>query len=152
MGVFWVCCRNSSSKDSVPHSSRSAFVRAFTTFDGVSEFACFLFTLTLGGLRFLAGQASGSVTADIDELLVQGSGEHGTFSSLLVGMGQAAGRVDVPDGAKVEAAAACSGTLRSRPGKIVALGSVQSRKVKVQFFLKEYMMGIPGLLGATILI
>ena len=32
----------------------------------------------------------------VDDLLVQGSGEHGTVSSLLVGMEQASGRADVP--------------------------------------------------------
>ena len=53
-------------------------------------------------------------------------------------MEQASGRVYVPDGNKFEAAAACPGTFRSRPGKLEALGSVQSREVKVQFFLKEY--------------
>ena len=75
------------------------------------------------------------VTADVDDLLlVQGSGEHGAVSSLPVGMGHASGRVDVPDGTKFGAAAACLGTFRSRPGKLDALGSVQSREVKVQFF------------------
>ena len=55
-------------------------------------------------------------------------GEHGAVSSLLVGMGQASGRVDVPDGAKIEAAAANAGALRSRPGKLDALGLVRSRE------------------------
>ena len=55
-----------------------------------------------------------------------------------MGLGQASGRVDVPDGAKIEAAAAFAGTFRSRPGKLDALRSVRSTEGKVQFFLKEY--------------
>ena len=79
-------------------------------------------------------QASGCVTADGDDLLVQGSGKHGIVSSLLAGMGQASGRVDVPASAKIEAAAACPGTSRIRPGNADALGSVRSRGPKTQFF------------------
>ena len=71
--------------------------------------------------RGLSFQASGCVTANMDDLLIQESGEHRTVSSLLVGMGQVSGRVDVPDGAKIEAAAAFAGTSRSRPGKLDAL-------------------------------
>ena len=62
--------------------------------------------------------------SDCYPVLVQGSGEHGAISSLPVGMGQAA--------------AAFAGTLRSRPGKLDALGSVRSREGKIQFFLKDY--------------
>ena len=40
----------------------------------------------------------------------QGSGEHGAVSSLPAGLGQASGRVDVPDGTKIEAAAQSPGT------------------------------------------
>ena len=54
-----------------------------------------------------------------------------------MGMEQASGRVDVPDGAKIEVPAAFAGTFRSRPGKLDALRSVQSREGKVQLFLKE---------------
>ena len=61
-------------------------------------------------------------------------GKHGIVSSLPEGLGQASGRVDVPDDAKIEAAAAFAGTLRSRPGSLDALGSVQSREGKIQFF------------------
>ena len=79
-------------------------------------------------------QVSVSVTANIDDSLVKGSGEHGIVSSLPEGLGQAFGRVDVPDDAKIEAAAAFAGTLRSRPGSLDALGSVRSREGKIQFF------------------
>ena len=100
-GVYWICCCSSSGKGLVPHSSRRAFDCDFSTFVGVSEFACVLSFLKLGGLWFLAGpfqkaeefvsqgnsrslslQASGCVTANVDGMLVQGSGEHGTVSSL----------------------------------------------------------------------
>ena len=64
----------------------------------------------------------------------QGSGKHGIVSSLPEGLGQASGRVDVPDDAKIEAAAAFGGTLRSGPGSLDALGLVLSRKGKIQFF------------------
>ena len=77
--------------------------------------------ISKGNSRSLFLQASGSVTTDIDDLLVQGSGEHGAVSSLPVGLEQASGLVD---GTKFEAAAACPGTFRSRPGKLDALGSV----------------------------
>ena len=46
--------------------------------------------------------------------------------------------MDVPDGAKIEAAAAFAGTLRSLPGKLDALGSARSREGKIQNFLKDY--------------
>ena len=59
----------------------------------------------------------------------QGSGKHGIVSSLSVGLGQASGRVDVPDDAKITAAAALEGTLRSGPGSLDAL-----RLAKIQFF------------------
>ena len=52
----------------------------------------------------------------------QGSGKHGALSSLPVGMGQPSGRVDVPDGTKIEAAAASLDTFRFRPGNADALG------------------------------
>ena len=68
----------------------------------------------------------------------QGSGKHGIVSSLPVGLGQASGRVDVPDDAKIEAAAAFGGTLRSGPGSLDALGLARSREGKIQFFLKGH--------------
>ena len=68
----------------------------------------------------------------------QGSGMHGIVSSLPVGLGQASGRVDVPDDAKIEAAAAFGCTLRSGPGSLDALGSARSREGKIQFFLKGH--------------
>ena len=74
---------------------------------------------------------------DCSPVLVQGSGEHGAVSSLPVGVEQASGRVDVPDGAKIDAAAAFAGTFRSWLGKLDALRSVLSREGKVQNFLKE---------------
>ena len=55
-------------------------------------------------------------------------------SSLPEGLVQASGRVDVPDDAKFEAAAAIEGTLRSGPGSLDALGLARSRKGKIQFF------------------
>ena len=51
----------------------------------------------------------------VKSFFVQGSGGHGAVSGFLVGLG-ASGRVDVPDGAKFEAAAA-PGTLSSWPRK-----------------------------------
>ena len=84
-----------------------------------------------------------SVTAEIDDPLVKGSGEHGIVSSLPEGLGQASGRVDVPDDAKIAAAASIEGTLRSGPGSLDALGSVPFREGKIQFF-SRIMMGIPG--------
>ena len=65
----------------------------------------------------------------------QGSGKHGIVSSLPVGLGQASGRVDVPDDAKIAVAAATEGTLRSGPG---SLGLARSREGKNQFFLKGH--------------
>ena len=53
-----------------------------------------------------------------------------------MGLGQASGLVDVPDDAKIAAAAAIEGTLRSGPGSLDALGLARSRKGKIQFFLK----------------
>ena len=79
-------------------------------------------------------QAS-SLLADFDEALIKGSGEHGIVSSLPEGLGQASGRVDVPDDV---AAAAFGGTLRSGPGSLDALGSARSREGKIQFFLKGH--------------
>ena len=153
VGVYWICGCNSSGTGMVPHSSCSAFACDLPLFDGVIEFACVLSFLKLGGLWFLAGpfqkvkefvsrgnsrslslQASGSVTANIDTSLVKGSGEHGIVSSLPEGLGQASGRVDVPDDAKFAAAAAIEGTLRSGPGSLDALGLVRSREGKIQFF------------------
>ena len=66
----------------------------------------------------------------------QDSGMHGIVSSLPEGLGQASGRVDVPDDAKIEAAAALAGTLRSRSGSLDALGSVRSMEDKISIFLK----------------
>ena len=153
VGVYWICGCNSSGTGLVPHSSCSAFACDFPFFDGVIEFACVLSILKLGGLWFLAGpfqkakefvsrgnsrslslQASGPVTANIDESLVKGSGEHGIVSSLPVGLGQASGRVDVPDDAKIAAAAAIEGALRSGPGSLDALGLARSREGKIHFF------------------
>ena len=73
------------------------------------------------------------VTANIDDSLVKGSGEHGIVSSLPEGLGQASGRVDVPDDAKIEAAAAFASTLRSPPRSLDALGSVRSIEAKFNF-------------------
>ena len=153
VGVYSICGCNSSGTGMVPHSSCSAFACDFPLFDGVIEFACVLSILKLGGLWFLAGpfqkakefvsrgnsrslslQASGPLTANIDESLVKGSGEHGIVSSLPEGLGQASGRVDVPDDAKIAAAAAIEGTLRSGPGSLDALGLARSREGKIQFF------------------
>ena len=152
VGVHWICWCNSSGTGMVPHSSCSAFACDFPLFDGVMEFACVLSILKLGGLWFLAGpfrkakefvsrgnsrslslQASGPVTANIDESLVKGSGEHGIVSSLPDGLGQASGRVDVPDDAKIAAAPALEGTLRSGPGGLDApgLAPVQGRQNSV---------------------
>ena len=68
----------------------------------------------------------------------QGSGKHGIVRSLPVGWAQASGRVDVPDDAKIEAAAAFGGALRSGPGSLDALGLARSREGKIQFFLKGH--------------
>ena len=84
-----------------------------------------------GSLRSFFLQASGSITADFDDVLIKGSGEHGIVSSLPEGLGQASGRVD-------EAAAAFGGTLRSGPGSLDALGLARSREGKIQFFLKGH--------------
>ena len=81
-------------------------------------------------LRFSATKSGQVVYYPDDD---QGSGEHGIVSSLPEGLGQASGRVDVPDDAKIEAAAAFAGTLRSRPGSLDALGSVLSREGKFNF-------------------
>ena len=54
-GVYWICCCSSSGKGLVSHSSSSAFDCDFPTFVGVSESACDLSILNLGGLWFLAG-------------------------------------------------------------------------------------------------
>ena len=138
----------------------SAFVGVCFVFEGAFEIASSLSSnIISGGLWFsgLAGQpqkakdndyydysrslslqASGFVTADIDESLIKASGEHGIVSSLPEGLGQASRRVDVPDDAKVEAAAAVGGTLRSGPGSLDALGSPRSREGKIQFFLKGH--------------
>ena len=75
-----------------------------------------------GTSRSSSLQVSVSVTANIDDPLVKGSGEHGIVSSLPEGLGQASGRVNVPDDAKIAAAAAIEGTLRSGPGSLDALG------------------------------
>ena len=55
-------------------------------------------------------------------VLVQGSGEHGAVSSLPVGLEQASGRCQDR-----------SGTFRSLPGKLDALGSVRFRECKFHF-------------------
>ena len=68
----------------------------------------------------------------------QGSGKQGIVSSLPVGLEQASGRVDVPDDAKIAAAAAIEGTLRSGPGSLDALGLARSTEGKIQFFLKGH--------------
>ena len=46
--------------------------------------------------------------------------------------------MDVPDDAKIAAAAAIEGTLRSGPGSLDALGLARSREGKIQFFLKGH--------------
>ena len=46
--------------------------------------------------------------------------------------------MDVPDDAKIAAAAAIEGTLRSQPGNLDALGLARSREGKIQFFLKGH--------------
>ena len=84
-------------------------------------------------ISFFSTSLDQSCQVECYPVLVQGSGEHGAVSSLPVNMGQASGRVDVPDGAKIDAAAAFAGTLRSRPGKLDALGSVWSREGKFNF-------------------
>ena len=85
---------------------------------------------------FVSLRKNGQVdyTPDCD----QGSGKHGIVSSLPEGLGQASGRVDVPDDAKFEAAAAFGGTLRSWPGNLDALGLARTREGKIQFFLKRH--------------
>ena len=82
---------------------------------------------------FFSTSLKQSCQVDCYPVPVQGSGEHGAVGSLPVGMEQASGRVDVPDGTKIEAAAANAGTLRSRTGKLDALGLVQSREGKCIF-------------------
>ena len=138
----------------------SAFVGVLFVFEGAFEFVASISSNFIsGGLWFsgLAGQhqkakdndyydysrssslqASGFVTADIDESLIKGSGEHGIVSSLPEGLGRASGRVDVPDDAKIAAAVAIDGTLRSGPGSLDALGLARSREGKIQFFLKGH--------------
>ena len=137
----------------------SAFVGVCFVFEGAFMIASSVSSNFIGGLWFsgLAGQpqkakdndyygyprssslqASGLITADFDEALIKGSGEHGIVSSLPEGLGQASGRVDVPDDAKFEAAAAFGGTLRSGPGSLDALGLARSREGKIQFFLKGH--------------
>ena len=139
-----------------PSSNCSAFAADLFVFEGASELAGISSNLISGGLWFSghAGQpqeakdtgckknsrsnlcqASGCVTADSDEVLVQGSSEHGAVSSLPAGFEQASGRVDVPDGTMIEAAAASPGTSRFRPWNAGALGEVQSSGTKIQFFL-----------------
>ena len=74
-------------------------------FQKVEEF------VSRGNSRSYSLQASGFVSADIGESLIKGSGEHGIVSSLPEGLVQASGRVDVPDDAKIAAAAAIEGTI-----------------------------------------
>ena len=85
---------------------------------------------------FVSLRQSGQVDSSPD--YDQGSGKHGMVSSLPVGLGQASGRVDVPDDAKIAAAAAIEGTLRSGPGSLDALGLARSSGGKIQFFLKGH--------------
>ena len=148
VGVYWICGCNSSGTGMVRHSSCSAFACDFPLFDGVIEFACALSIVKLGGLWFLAGPfqkvkefvsrgntRSYSLQAtDIGESLIKGSGEHGIVSSLPEGLGQASGRVGVPDDAKITAAAAIEGTLHSRPGRLERLGWPGPGKAKFSFF------------------
>ena len=150
VGVFNIFCGCSSCVDfGLLSSICSAFVGVLFVFEGALEFASISSYLISGGLLFsgFAGQprkakdndyydssrssslqVSFSVTAKIDDLLVKGSGEHGIVSSLPEGLGQASGRVDVPDDAKIAAAAAIEGTLRSGPGSLDALGLARSRE------------------------
>ena len=161
VGVFNIFCWCSSCIGfGLLSSICSAFVGVLFVFEGAFEFVASISSnLISGGLWFsgLAGQtqkakdndyydysrssslqASGFVTADIDESLIKGSGEHGIVSSLPEGLGQASGRVDVPDDAKIAAAVAIKGTLRSGPGSLDALGSARSREGKILFFLKGH--------------
>ena len=73
---------------------------------------------------FVSLRQSGQVDYSPDN--DQGSGEHGIVSSLPVGLGQASGRVDVPDDAKIAGAAAIEGTLHSGPGSLGGQNSVFS--------------------------
>ena len=157
VGVFNIFCGCSSCVDfGLLCSICSAFVGVLFVFEGAFEFVASISSyLISGGLLFsgFAGQprkakdndyydssrssflqVSVSVTANIDDLLVKGFGEHGIVSSLPEGLGQASGRVDVPDDAKIAAAAAIEGTLRSGPGSLDALGLARSREGKIQFF------------------
>ena len=151
VGVYFVCCRGSSCNDGVPRSSIIALVGDFIFSILSSLILRGLWVLSLAGCpkkakyyiskgtsRSLFLQVSGSVTANIDDPLVKGSGEHGIVSSLPEGLGQASGRVDVLDDAKIPAAAAIEGTLRSGPGSLDALGLARSRESKIQFCLKGY--------------
>ena len=79
----------------------------------------------------------------------QGSGEHGAVSSLPAGLGQASGRVDVPDGTKIEAAAQSPGTSCFRSWNADALCEVQARCTNIQFFLRV-LMGTHGLCGVWV--
>ena len=153
VGVYFVCCRGSSCKDGVPSSSIIALVGDFLFSECVCKLILSslihrgLWVLSLAGdpqeakdyiskgtSRSLSLQASGFVTADISKSLIKGSGEHGIVSSLPEGLVQASGRVDVRDDAKIAAAAAIEGTLRSGPGSLDALGLARSREGKIQFF------------------
>ena len=135
-GCLLVCCRGSSCNDGVPRSSIIALVGDFPFSECVCELILSSLILRCMWFLSLAGQpqkakdndyygyprssslqAFGSVTADIDDSLVKGSGKHGIVSSLPEGLEQASGRVDVPDDAKFAAATAIEGTLRSGPGR-----------------------------------
>ena len=159
VGVYVVCCRGSSCKDDVPNSSIIAPVGEFLFAECVCKLILSslvhrgLWVLSLAGYpqkakyyiskgtsRSLSLQASGFVIADIDESLIKGSGEHGIVSSLPVGLGQASGRVDVPDDAKIAAAAAVVGTLRSGPGSLDALGLAMMWQVMLDGTLMLHVM------------
>ena len=152
VGVYWICGCSSSGTGNVLHSSRSAFDCVFPFLDGVSKSACVLSILKLGGLWFLAGpfqkakvfvsrgnsrsfslQASGSVLAESDDLLVQGSGKRGIVSSLPVGLEQASGRVDltVPRSKRQQHLQAL---FVPDQESWMLFGSVRSRRAKFNFF------------------
>ena len=149
VGAYLVCCRGSSCNDGVPRSSIIALVGDFPFSECVCELI--LSSLILRGLWFLslAGypqkaedsiskgnsrslflQVSGSVTANIDDSLVKGSGEHGIVS----GLPEVWGRL--PDG---WTSLTMPSSQRQPQLKVLfvpgqdALGLARSREGKIQF-------------------
>ena len=132
-GVYWICCCSSSGKGLVPHSKPQCVcltspLLSVSSSSPVSSPLFESWRFVVLGWPFPKSQRF-CLSRELSKFI-----SHGTVSSLRVVMEQASGRVDVFDGAKIEAAAAFAGTYRSRPGKLGALGSVQSREDKVQFF------------------